>query len=259
MAAIRLDQRLARYMGEFLAHPGCSKRTAARLALGQAIRDGVLRPGDRLPPEQALTEILGVSLGTVQAALRQLQQVGVIVRRRGDGTKVGSTEPLAATVWHFRFAAPEDGTPLHYVDRWARIDVTAERGVWARYLGERDRYVRIRRQFVFGGRPPVGAEMYLDPALAPGLLDLRPDDVAVANIRVMLAERFGVTAVSANHTVRVIRIDARTARALELRPRAQMYDVHAEAFARDRRPVYFQRILVPIREFALTFDGVVTS
>ena len=246
-------------MRESLVQPGRSKRTAARLALGLAILDGVLRPGDRLPSERALTDILGVSLGTVQAALRQLQQVGVIIRRRGDGTMVASTEPLASTVWHLRFASPEDGTPLHYVEKWVRVDTTADRGVWARYLGEHDRYLRIRRQFVFEGRPPVGAEMYLNPAVAPGLLDLGPDEIAMANIRVVLAERYNLTAVSANHTVRVARVDARTARALGLKARAQMYDVHAEAFARDRRPIYFQRILVPIAKFALTFDGPVTG
>lgn len=246
-------------MRKSLAQPGRSKRTAARLALGGAIRDRVLRPGDRLPPEVALAAILGVSLGTVQAALRQLQQVGVIVRRRGDGTKVASTETLDASIWHFRFASPEDGTPLHHVDKWVRIDTTQERGIWTPYLGVCERYVRIRRQFACEGRPPVGAEMFIGAAVAPGLLELDTDELAMTNIRTLLDERFRITVVSANHTVRVIRVDARTAKALELEPRAQMYDVHAEAFARDRQPIYFQRILVPIEAYALTFDGLVAA
>lgn len=109
---IAVADALAAAMKDASRGPQRTKRSAARLAIAAAIRDGVLQPGDYLPPELWLTGILGVSLGTVQAALRQLQQMGAIVRRRGDGTRVASGEPLGRDIWHFRFVAKDTGQPL---------------------------------------------------------------------------------------------------------------------------------------------------
>ena len=47
------------------------------------------RRGDRLPPEQELAGMLGVSRGTLRAALHRLEGSGEIVRRQGSGTFVG--------------------------------------------------------------------------------------------------------------------------------------------------------------------------
>lgn len=48
-----------------------------------AIREGKLRPGDRLPPERELTERFGVSRVTVRDALRILEATGLIEIRVG--------------------------------------------------------------------------------------------------------------------------------------------------------------------------------
>ena len=50
---------------------------------------GRYRPGDRLPPEHDVAEMLGVSRGTLRTALQRLQDTGEIVRRQGSGTFVG--------------------------------------------------------------------------------------------------------------------------------------------------------------------------
>jgi GntR family transcriptional repressor for pyruvate dehydrogenase complex len=57
------------------------------------IVDGRLAPGDRLPPEQELAELLGVSRGSLREAVRALSQINVLDVRRGDGTYVRSLEP----------------------------------------------------------------------------------------------------------------------------------------------------------------------
>lgn len=252
-------RRLRRHMDAATAAPGRTKRTAARLALAAAIHDGTLPPGSLLPPETALTGILGVSLGTVQAALRQLQQVCAITRRRGDGTRVAAGEPLSAAIWHFRFVRPEDGGSLRFVIDRTGIDETAAGGPWTAHLGVRPAYLRIRRRLVFEGRPPVGAEMMLDPGLAPGLPRLTADEIEMTNIRTYLEERFAVVTVGADHTVRVVAPDPALVGALGLDPAERLFEVHAAAFARDRSPVYFQRILVPLDAYALTFSGMMAG
>lgn len=54
----------------------------------QRILSGDLNPGDRLPPESQIMAQFDVSRGTVNRALRDLEQQGVLQRRRGAGTFV---------------------------------------------------------------------------------------------------------------------------------------------------------------------------
>lgn len=60
--------------------------TVARL--GQAIGMGLLRPGDRLPPETRLAEELGISPVTLRSALGILRGAGLLETQRG---RVGGT------------------------------------------------------------------------------------------------------------------------------------------------------------------------
>ncbi len=62
---------------------------SAEEALRNWLASGRHRLGDRLPPENALASMLGISRGTLRTALRRLEETGEIVRRQGSGTFVG--------------------------------------------------------------------------------------------------------------------------------------------------------------------------
>jgi GntR family transcriptional regulator, transcriptional repressor for pyruvate dehydrogenase complex len=62
-------------------------------ALRKLIIDGELKPGSRLPAEPELASQLGLSRGTLRAAVRALVTARVLDVRRGDGTYVTSLEP----------------------------------------------------------------------------------------------------------------------------------------------------------------------
>lgn len=74
--------------------------------LGSAIRLGVFRPGDRLPPERELATRLDVSRATLREAISALRTAGFVAttRGRGGGTVVqdvhGRTTPITGTVPH---------------------------------------------------------------------------------------------------------------------------------------------------------------
>jgi DNA-binding GntR family transcriptional regulator len=70
----------------------------AERAVRRWLSPGRFRPGDRLPPEQELAGMLGVSRGTLRSALRRLEDAGEIVRRQGSGTFVGSMGPPRGVV-----------------------------------------------------------------------------------------------------------------------------------------------------------------
>ena len=55
-------------------------------SLLERIESGELGPGDRLPPERELSEMLEVNRMTVRRALRLLENRGLLLRRQGHGT-----------------------------------------------------------------------------------------------------------------------------------------------------------------------------
>lgn len=52
---------------------------------------GHLHPGDRLPAERQLAELLGVGRGAVREALRALEALGLLTAHTGSGADAGST------------------------------------------------------------------------------------------------------------------------------------------------------------------------
>jgi DNA-binding transcriptional regulator YhcF (GntR family) len=87
-----------------------------RRQLADLIGSGVLTTGDRLPPLRQLAADLGLAAGTVARTYRELEGAGLVVSRRGGGTRVaeGARRPAAQLRTALR------GSALGYV-RSARL------------------------------------------------------------------------------------------------------------------------------------------
>jgi GntR family transcriptional regulator len=59
----------------------------------QAVRLGILAPGDRLPTVKEVVESLAINPNTVLKAYRELDREGLVEAQRGVGTFVSSTPP----------------------------------------------------------------------------------------------------------------------------------------------------------------------
>ena len=64
-----------------------------RRQLAELIQSTALRPGDRLPPLRQLAADLGLAVGTVARAYRELESAGLVRSRRGGGTHITATAP----------------------------------------------------------------------------------------------------------------------------------------------------------------------
>lgn len=67
-------------------------------ALRQRITSGEWSVGTRIPPEPALTALLGVGRNTVREAVQALVHSGLLVRRQGSGTYVLADDELAVSI-----------------------------------------------------------------------------------------------------------------------------------------------------------------
>ncbi|MGH9066108.1 MAG: FadR/GntR family transcriptional regulator [Acidimicrobiales bacterium] len=60
----------------------------------QLIEDQALKPGDRLPPERDLAQLLGVSRASVREAVKTLEARGHLDVRHGRGVSIRTPEPM---------------------------------------------------------------------------------------------------------------------------------------------------------------------
>ncbi|MBZ9559895.1 MULTISPECIES: PLP-dependent aminotransferase family protein [unclassified Modicisalibacter] len=72
--------------------PHGPKFLAIARALSEAIRQGELTPGTRLPPHRQLAETLGVSVQTVSRAYAQAEKMGLVQARVGSGTWINTLD-----------------------------------------------------------------------------------------------------------------------------------------------------------------------
>jgi GntR family transcriptional repressor for pyruvate dehydrogenase complex len=63
----------------------------------ELIKDGQLKPGEKLPTEQELCDALNMSRSSIREAIRVLEAEGLIEVRRGAGTYVNTTPKIQDT------------------------------------------------------------------------------------------------------------------------------------------------------------------
>ena len=136
-------QPLASSVDEALFRPvragNAFEETVERLL--QAIRLGVVEPGERLPPERDLAERLNVSRVTLREAIKALQDAGYIESRRGryGGTFVRTELPRSRRTTA-REVAEDLATGLDDALTYRRVlEVGATEAVASRSLDEYER------------------------------------------------------------------------------------------------------------------------
>jgi DNA-binding GntR family transcriptional regulator len=134
------------------------------------IRAGRVAVGEGLPGELKLMRDYGASRHTIRDALRKLEELGLVERRRGVGTRVLSRRPARAYVHRVR--RPAELLQYPSDNRLEVQDVAPVRigKELARLLGCREgsRWVRVRAvRRRAGARPPIcRLDLYLRPRYA---------------------------------------------------------------------------------------------
>lgn len=139
--------------------------------LVKQIAEGVWRPAESLPSEQALAVKLGVSQGTVRKALDTLAVEKLIERRQGKGTYVAEHTQERALFRFFRLAPADGGTRSIPTSANETVRRRPARASEARKLALESGagVVEINRTRLVDGEPVVWERIVVPVALFPDL------------------------------------------------------------------------------------------
>lgn len=247
-------QALQAALTRAVAQRGESKIHTLSDALFNLIERGFWRSGDKLPGERELSLVLHLSLGTVQAALRELVAARLLERRRGAGTFVADARELNSSIWHFRFRTLDGRNLLPWASKVLSIDEISEQGPWADFLGFAPSYIRIRR--INDMRDfKVYSEMHLDGPRFRPLLDVPLNLLSQKNIRIFLHERYNAPTFRGVHRVLSTAIAENIAPLIDVAPGSHGLLIKALGFTFRDQPISYQTIVVPETPYELEILG----
>lgn len=246
---------LRQVLAQAVPERGESKVQVLRSAMFDLIERGFWRPGDKIPGERELSEILGISLGTVQAALRTLVDSELLVRRRRAGTFVADAKCLNSSVWHFRFRSENGEQLLPWVARITEIESINSEGPWSNFLGIKPDYIRIQRIVRVNDEFSLYSTTYLEGPRFRPLLDIPLDVLSGKNLRVFIHERFNMPTFRSTHRVTVSPIATEVATILGVSPGALGLDMKALSYGFRGKPNSYQRIIIPENPYELELLG----
>jgi DNA-binding GntR family transcriptional regulator len=210
------------------------------------VASGALRCGDRVDSERVLTRRFDVSLGTAQRALRELQDLGVLIREHGRGTFVKRTETTVYDARFIRFRNPEGAIlPIHAkVLSVRRSSVTSSQRAF--FGSSQSRFVKIVRRIDVGGQFDLISEFILPESDFDQLL---MHDGVDGNIRERLAGALALPTLRVEQFLSFSTLPAYVWRLLGLRHSGEGFRMELRAYTLQDRPLYLQSV------FGLDFGG----
>ena len=216
------------------------------------IEEGRWKPGDQLPSEEQLATRTQASLGTVQRALRELVEMGVVERHHGRGTFVSGARAPERHLRHFRFVSDFDRTLLPVYFNVIDIERTDEAGPWQMFLGPADEgFIRIRRLVSVNREFEAFSEVYLPAERFASLARLTPEALSGISVREFLAERFNAPTLRTRQTMLCQELPPRVSRLIDVPAgrHGMIWTICGMSY-RDA-PITWQRIFVPPSDRAL--------
>jgi len=207
-------------------------------SLLERISTGELAPNERLPSERALSESLNVSRMTLRAALRVLDDKGLLIRRPGDGTYIAQPkiERQAGKLVPFT-----EGMRLRGYQTAARIisfeQQPAKASVASRLEIAASAPVFYIQRLRFINQAPVMLEKFSVPVSRFPNLDAY--DLEKRSFYEIAETEYGIKVYQAQQSLEAVSATEFEAELLEVDPGAPLMLERRQAFDPDSRPVEY--------------------
>jgi GntR family transcriptional regulator len=234
---------------ERFSRPGVPKYTALRDAVVHGVSTGRFSPGDRLPNEQDLASMLPISLGTIQRALRQLVDEGVLQRRHGQGSFItGRTlDAEMSHPLHCRFV--DDGGKGYlkvFPEATGRRTLSAP-GEWAEVLGATDG-VEITRRIAIGSEFAVSSSFVVDANRMPIFSSMPLKELSGENFKDVIFRATGQMIQRVDLFLRQRGAPADVAELIDVEAGGPCLSLRAIAYLGEGDPIYYQQLFIPPNE-----------
>lgn len=223
-----------------------AKHVQLRMAIKESIKQGVWKPGEKLPTETELAGSLPFSLGTIQRCFRDLVDEGIVIRKRGYGTYIPPRIKELFDPWHMRFLADDGKGFLPVYAHVLRRYTISGHGRWSEYLGQRsEKILRIDRRMQIGEEFSVYARFYACIDRVAKLGELPLEALHSANIKKLIAAEFNTQLATARHYIKQATIPVPGCFAIGVPVGTPAILVSCAAFFGSGPAVYYQEFFVP--------------
>lgn len=222
-------------------------------AILELIQDGTLQAGDNLPAEAALTEVLPFSLGTIQKALRNLSELGVVNRKSRTGTVITEKTEEIFDLWQFRFVNDASGKLLPVFSKVTAMEKIHTKGPWSDFLGDEELYVRITREIDVDRRFKLMNYFYLSDRQFGSVLNLGSTAFEGVHLHAVIRQEFGISTARTNNRVVCAAFPDPISLRLGLPSAARGIICDILGFASSEKPLFFQQVYVPAHADPMEF------
>lgn len=214
-------------------------------ALIEAISSGYWQGGDKLPTEEELAKITPFSLGTVQRALKNLADQGIVVRRHGTGSFVTKNHFRLEDPWHCRFLDDDGETFLPVFSKvFGREDIVKP-GYLRFYFPKVKNIVRIDRDINVNSEFTVLARFFCDKDKLPQLAEAPLNELNGLNFKTKITQEIHVPITRITHNVTAEPIPKLEAEHIGVDIDAIGIVMRAAAYMGDIECIYYQELYIP--------------
>ncbi|MCO6046369.1 GntR family transcriptional regulator [Aeoliella sp. ICT_H6.2] len=224
----------------------------AEAALRQLIQADAYRDGRLLPDEMSLATQLGISRGTVRAAILRLVDEGILERRSGVGTRVVSQPATSAiSAWQsltremtskgIVVESYETGVGKHIASTAASQALRIKAGTFA---------LRLDRLRGWGNTPVLHSRSWFHPRLK-----LKGEEDYSKPLYEVIEETTGVVAYCAREELAAVPADALMAKKLKVRKGSPLLLRKHTVMDRAQKPFEYAEVHYVSERYALTIDS----
>lgn len=213
--------------------------------LMDGMRKGVWRPGDRLPPEEELTALTPFSLGTIQRALRDLADQGLVLRQHGLGSFVADRPRQLQDPWHCRFLDDDGVTVLPIFSQAIARVAEAGDGPWRKSLGYEAEVMRLDRVIVVNDEFRIFSRFYADRKLLGKMWEMPMTELHGANFRQLIVNECQLPITEITRLITISQFDDEACEYIGAPGGCSGIHLQATAQAGRLLAIYYQDFFIP--------------